>query len=173
MFPIVSWTRSTAPKTSLPVCLNGACRSVYRNGVHHESMLALPELGRVLVTGSTPPRHAPRIHGFSSSATPKFLGALPPGQEYRISGCAVCNLYSVIAGSFYSFENPHGAHNWDPAHEQSSADCLCGCCGPLVRGQNIRPSFSAKVFAWSGASGVVQTGYASRSRSNRRFAGAQ
>jgi myo-inositol-1(or 4)-monophosphatase len=49
----------------------------------------------------------------SSNLNRQDLLSLDPCFEYRILGCSVYNLYNVINGSFYSFENNKGANVWD------------------------------------------------------------
>jgi myo-inositol-1(or 4)-monophosphatase len=91
----------------------GVAVSYYKSGVHQQSMLALPELNRYLITGDKFERLDSRIAGISSSLTKEDLLRLEPGFEYRIIGCCVYNMYSVITGSFSTFENPRGAKVWD------------------------------------------------------------
>jgi len=91
----------------------GVAVCVYTNGTHVQSMLALPELNCYMVTGDTFERYDSRIAGISSSLTKEELLKLKPGFEYRIIGCAVYNMYNVVTGAFYSFENPKGAKVWD------------------------------------------------------------
>lgn len=91
----------------------GISLSLYRAGEHVESLIGLPELGLRLTTGERSPEYTSRLHGLSSSLDPATLGALPPGREYRMIGCAVYNFYNVVVGSFASFENPRGAEAWD------------------------------------------------------------
>ncbi|MEH6305216.1 inositol monophosphatase family protein [Olivibacter sp. CPCC 100613] len=91
----------------------GVAVCVYKEGKHQQSMLALPELGCYLVTGEKIERYESRIAGISSSLTREDLLKLEPGFEYRIIGCCVYNMYNVITGSYFSFENPKGAKIWD------------------------------------------------------------
>lgn len=91
----------------------GVAVCVYQDGVHKQSMLALPELACYLITGDTPKRFQSRIAGISSSLTKEDLLKLEPGFEYRIIGCCVYNMYNVVTGAYYSFENPKGAKIWD------------------------------------------------------------
>ena len=91
----------------------GVAICVYENGLHQESMLALPELNCYLKTGDVFHRFQSRIAGISSSLTKEDILKLEPGFEYRIIGCAVYNMYNVVTGSFYSFENSKGAKVWD------------------------------------------------------------
>ncbi|MDH4460940.1 MAG: inositol monophosphatase family protein [Flectobacillus sp.] len=91
----------------------GVALCVYENGKHKESMLALPELDCYLKTGDSFQKFESRIAGISSSLTKEDILKLEPGFEYRIIGCAVYNMYNVVTGSFYSFENPKGAKVWD------------------------------------------------------------
>lgn len=91
----------------------GVAVCVYENGIHKQSMLALPELNCYLISGDTPPRFQSRIAGLSSSLTKEDLLQLEPGFEYRIIGCCVYNMYNAIIGAYHSFENPKGALIWD------------------------------------------------------------
>jgi myo-inositol-1(or 4)-monophosphatase len=92
----------------------GVSVGLWRDGDPLASLLMLPELGRYLMTGQEVPLVAhSRISGFSSSRAAGVLAELDEAVEYRISGCAVFNLYSVITGSFCRFSNPVGAYPWD------------------------------------------------------------
>jgi myo-inositol-1(or 4)-monophosphatase len=91
----------------------GVAISVYIDGKHQQSMLALPELNMYLITGDKFVRYESRIAGISSSLTKEDILRLEPGFEYRIIGCCVYNMYNVITGSFATFENPKGARVWD------------------------------------------------------------
>jgi fructose-1,6-bisphosphatase/inositol monophosphatase family enzyme len=91
----------------------GVAICVYENGKHKQSMLALPELNLYLKSGDTFPKFSSRIAGISSSLSKEDLLNLKSGFEYRIIGCCVYNMYNVITGSYYSFENPKGAKVWD------------------------------------------------------------
>lgn len=87
--------------------------SVYKNGKHYESMLALPELDEYIFTGDKIKRFESRIHGLSSSLTRKELLRIEEGFEYRIIGCCMYNMLQVVKGSYKRFFNPKGAHSWD------------------------------------------------------------
>jgi myo-inositol-1(or 4)-monophosphatase len=91
----------------------GISVSIYKNGSHFESMLALPELDLILVTGDKVLKYNSRIYGLSSSLAKNDLMKLEEGFEYRITGCCVYNIYNVINGSFAVFENFKGAYVWD------------------------------------------------------------
>jgi myo-inositol-1(or 4)-monophosphatase len=91
----------------------GVAVCVYHKGEHQQSMLALPELDAYLISGEKIKRFESRIAGISSSLTKEDILKLEPGFEYRIIGCCVYNMFNVITGSFYSFENPKGAKVWD------------------------------------------------------------
>ncbi|MBD1393335.1 inositol monophosphatase family protein [Mucilaginibacter glaciei] len=91
----------------------GVAVCVYQGGVHKQSMLAMPELDSYLITGDKPKRFNSRIAGISSSLTKEEILKLQPGFEYRIIGCCVYNMYNVVIGAYYSFENPKGAKVWD------------------------------------------------------------
>ena len=86
---------------------------VYEEGKCVEAMLALPELDMYIVNGVNFERFESRIAGLSSSLTKEDLLALKEGYEYRIIGCCVYNMFQVVTGAFYSFENPKGAYVWD------------------------------------------------------------
>jgi myo-inositol-1(or 4)-monophosphatase len=87
--------------------------SVYKNGLHHESLLALPELNEYICTGDKINRFESRIHGLSSSLTKEELLAIEEGFEYRIIGCCMYNMMQVVKGSYEKFFNPKGANSWD------------------------------------------------------------
>lgn len=91
----------------------GMAVCVYEHGMHVESMLALPELDLYMKSGDQVPRFESRIAGISSSLTKEDILKLEDGFEYRIIGCCVYNMYNVVSGAFYSFENPKGAKVWD------------------------------------------------------------
>lgn len=92
----------------------GVAFCIYENGNHIESLLALPELNLYLKSGDKfKQTFNSRIAGISSSLTKEDILKLPIGYEYRIIGCCVYNMYNVVAGSYYSFENPKGAKVWD------------------------------------------------------------
>lgn len=91
----------------------GVAICVYENGKHQESMLALPELDLYMKTGDQFPKYESRIAGISSSLTKEEILNLQPGFEYRIIGCCVYNMFNVVTGAYYSFENPKGAKVWD------------------------------------------------------------
>jgi fructose-1,6-bisphosphatase/inositol monophosphatase family enzyme len=91
----------------------GVSVCIYKNDQHYESMLALPELNEKIITGDKFEHFSSRIYGISSSLTKKDLEKITEGFEYRIMGCAVYNLFNVIRGSFFQFENFKGAKSWD------------------------------------------------------------
>ena len=91
----------------------GVAVCVYQNGLHKESMLALPELNEYIISGDTIERYESRIYGLSSSLDKEDLMKLETGFEYRIIGCCVYNMFNVIRGSYTVFENPKGAWIWD------------------------------------------------------------
>ncbi len=91
----------------------GVAICVYENQKHVQSMLALPELDLYLKTGDKFRKFNSRIAGISSSLSKEDILNLEDGFEYRIIGCSVYNMYNVVMGSYYSFENPKGAKVWD------------------------------------------------------------
>lgn len=91
----------------------GVSASCYHSGIHLASLIGCPEIGHWLMTGDNITRHESRIRGLSSSLTIEEIQESTRGYEYRISGCCVYNMLSVIRGSFLSFENPRGVWSWD------------------------------------------------------------
>lgn len=91
----------------------GISVACYFNGRHVASLLGAPELGRWLRTGEQVQRHRSRIRGLSSSLSKEQILQVGTGPEYRMIGCCVVNMLSVIRGSYLSFENPKGANSWD------------------------------------------------------------
>lgn len=91
----------------------GISVSCYENGIHQQSMIGIPQLDSYIITGNHVERYNSRIAGISSSLTKNDLMKLESGFEYRIMGCCVYNMYNVIVGSYFSFENPRGAWIWD------------------------------------------------------------
>lgn len=88
--------------------------SVYKDGVHHESIIMLPELNEYLISGQTISRFHSRIVGLSSSlSTSDIHGINVHDREIRIIGCAMYNLLSAVKGSFYYFVNVKGVNCWD------------------------------------------------------------
>lgn len=88
--------------------------SAYRRGRHHQSMIALPELGICLCTGDKLDRiPKSRICGLSSYMTPTDFEQLGSGFEYRIMGCCMYNMYNVIHGSYRQFQHLKGCYSWD------------------------------------------------------------
>jgi myo-inositol-1(or 4)-monophosphatase len=85
--------------------------SVYTQGRHQESLIFLPEIGRLLKTGSPTKRYKSRINGITSNLKKVDLGSLDTSREYRIIGCSMYNMFSVIQGSFQSFYNNNNV--WD------------------------------------------------------------
>ena len=91
----------------------GVSLSLWHGQTHLGSMLMMPELGEILKTGDSLVKLHSRITGFSSSYNEKIAQGISESIEYRVTGCAVYNLYNVIRGSFARFVNPKGAYVWD------------------------------------------------------------
>lgn len=91
----------------------GVSFGLWKGSSHLGSFLLLPELGIRLVTGDHVKPLQSRITGVSSAMSDEILDLLKNKGEYRITGCAVYNIYCVIKGSFYRFINPKGAYIWD------------------------------------------------------------
>jgi len=87
--------------------------SIFHEGAHQESGIALPEMGRSLVTGDRIRKFESRIQGLSSSLKKKDLVTVFERFEYRVMGCCMYNMYNVIRGSYRVFENFKGANSWD------------------------------------------------------------
>ena len=80
---------------------------------HLASMLLMPELRECIKTGDQIKPIYSRITGFSSSYNELIGEGIKESIEYRVTGCAVYNLFNVIRGSFARFINPKGAYVWD------------------------------------------------------------
>ncbi|GEM_PF-388733 len=91
----------------------GVSLSLWHDGTHQGSLLALPELGEHLRTGQPVRYMRSRITGFSSSVVPEIAQGIEAAEEARILGCAVYNLFNVTRGALARFINPKGAHSWD------------------------------------------------------------
>ena len=88
--------------------------SVYCDGVHEQSMIALPELGLSLFTGDRIDEvTGSRICGLSSYMSAGDFDRLDGSCEYRIMGCCMYNMYNVIMGSYSKFLHLKGAYSWD------------------------------------------------------------
>lgn len=87
--------------------------SIYKGGVHLESLIALPEIGFYLKTGDAVKKYVSRITGISSSLNKANLAAIPEAFEYRMFGCTMYNMYCVITGSMVVYENKKGGNCWD------------------------------------------------------------
>jgi myo-inositol-1(or 4)-monophosphatase len=91
----------------------GTTLSIWHRGLHRGSILMMPELNDVVMSGHIPRVPQSRIVGFSSSYTDVIGRGIAENPESRIMGCAVYNLINVIRGSYARFVNPKGAYNWD------------------------------------------------------------
>lgn len=88
--------------------------SIYHQGKHYESMIALPELDICLITGeSLDTIDRSRICGLSSYMNPGDFEQLRGEYEYRIMGCCMYNMYNVIRGSYAKFSHLKGCYSWD------------------------------------------------------------
>ncbi len=88
--------------------------SVYKRGVHFQSMILLPDLDICLITGDNVERIPySRICGLSSYMTPQDFATLGKDLEYRIMGCCMYNMYNVIKGSYCQFQHLKGCYSWD------------------------------------------------------------
>ena len=88
--------------------------SIYNDGCHEQSMIALPELSLCLCTGDRVTAiDDSRICGLSSYMSPEDFDGLDKSFEYRIMGCCMYNMYNVIKGSYCRFLHLKGAYSWD------------------------------------------------------------
>jgi myo-inositol-1(or 4)-monophosphatase len=90
----------------------GIC--LFKNGQFAEALIGLPELDLYLHSDHIPERRFDsRIYGISSSLTKEEILNLETGFEYRMIGCCMYNMHSVLTGAFKQFQNPKGAKCWD------------------------------------------------------------
>ena len=91
----------------------GTAVSIFNDGAHAGSMIALPELGRRIITGDTLSYGRSRITAFSSGISEDLVQQIAQTPQARLFGAAVYNLYNVITGRVHRFVNPVGAYSWD------------------------------------------------------------
>jgi myo-inositol-1(or 4)-monophosphatase len=91
----------------------GVAFSLWKDRSHLGSLLLMPELSDMLMTGQTVIPLRSRIEGLSSSMNEDIRNRLAKTGEYRIMGCSVYNLFNVIRGAYAQFSNPKGAYIWD------------------------------------------------------------
>lgn len=113
--------------------------AIYEADQHMQSMIYLPELREVMVTGDKFNKFQSRIHGLSSSLKLEDLECIQPGFEYRIMGCSMYNLFNAIRGSYAVFENVKGVNTWDILPGVNLA--LEHQCKVLVNGVNYDGQF--------------------------------
>ena len=88
--------------------------SIYKQGLHQESCIYLPELDELQITGMPIRKYKSRIIGLSSSLSKQDMLNLPElGCEYRIMGCSMFNTLSAVRGAFAVFQNVKGVNCWD------------------------------------------------------------
>lgn len=88
--------------------------SVYRRGIHFQSMIALPELNITLMTGDKIERISrSRLCGLPSYMKREHFDYLDKDYEYRQLGCCMMNMYNVIKGCFAKFIHLTGCYSWD------------------------------------------------------------
>lgn len=88
--------------------------SIYKEGKHYESMIALPELDICLISGDKIERiDNSRLCGLPSYMKPEDYLNLDKRFEYRQLGCCMMNMYNVIKGSFTKFFHVTGCYSWD------------------------------------------------------------
>jgi len=91
----------------------GVSVGIWKGGRHLGSMLLMPELSESLISGEQVDYMRSRISGFSSSFHDDIPNGMRDADEYRVTGCAVYNIYNVVRGAFCRFYNPKGAYAWD------------------------------------------------------------
>lgn len=120
----------------------GTSLSLWRAGRHAGSLLMMPELGELMLSGDIPKVPQSRIVGFSSSFHADIGAGLASNPEGRIMGCAVYNLFNVIRGAYARFVNPKGARSWDLLAGVSlarEAGCEVIINGEAYDGQFLEP----------------------------------
>lgn len=91
----------------------GSTITIFHQGRHAASMIALPELGKRIITGDTVDYASSRITAFSSGIDETLVRQIANTPRARLIGAAAYNLYGVITGRFARFVNPVGAYSWD------------------------------------------------------------
>ena len=89
----------------------GVSISIYKNQIHYQSCIYLPELDEILKTGDKIKNFDSRIVSLSSNNN-KVINKFNKMNEIRITGCCVYNIFNVINGSFLSYDNPK-SNVWD------------------------------------------------------------
>lgn len=87
--------------------------SIFKNKIHFESMIFLPDLNITLKSGDKVIKNKSRIIGMSSRYFKKGLKPCDTKFEYRALGCSMINMYYVITGSFKSYIDTNGGFVWD------------------------------------------------------------
>lgn len=126
----------------------GTSLGIWKGRQHLGSMLLLPELGERLMTGDALASLRSRITGFSSSFHEDILDGMRNSIEYRVTGCAVYNLYNVARGAFTRFINPKGAYAWDLLPGLMLAlehNCEISVNGEEFHGQFLEPNCKYRV----------------------------
>lgn len=126
----------------------GVGLSIYKDGVHIQSCIYLPELDDVHFTGALLRRYKSRIYGLSSSLNKDNLASLPEGYEYRIIGCSMYNMLSAVRGAFAVFENVKGVNCWDVLPGLNLAleqGCRVEVDGKLYDGTMLFPTKKYKI----------------------------
>ncbi|NLS11075.1 inositol monophosphatase family protein [Nesterenkonia sp. MY13] len=91
----------------------GTAVAIFKDGEHAASMIALPELGKRLITGDEVSYRQSRITAFSSGISEELVRQISETPQSRLFGAAVYNLYNVVTGRLAQFVNPVGAFSWD------------------------------------------------------------
>ena len=117
--------------------------SIYKNMVHYQSMIALPELDICFCSGDNIDKNRKsRLCGLSSYMTPQDFEQLEKGYEYRIMGCCMYNMYNVIKGSYQQFQHLKGCYSWDILPGINLAlehGCMVELEGKRYNGEFLRP----------------------------------
>jgi len=126
----------------------GVSLCLWHGQVHLASMLLMPEFQESIKTGDYIEPRFSRITGFSSSYNELIGKGIEKAIEYRVTGCAVYNLFNVIRGSFARFINPNGAYVWDllPGIMLASEhNCQIMLNDELYQGQLLNPTKKYRV----------------------------
>lgn len=121
----------------------GIAISLWTYPNHIASLLYMPEINKVLMSGQKMDKIKSRIAAYSSSMSNEISDKLHQNKENRITGCSVYNSINVINGSFHTFENPIGSHIWDMLAGVNLAlenNCEVWVEGKKYNGQFLKPN---------------------------------
>jgi myo-inositol-1(or 4)-monophosphatase len=121
----------------------GISLGIWKDGVHCASMLYMPEMEELIISGDSFNKLNSRITGFSSSLHDEILKGIKFSNQFRVTGCATYNIMNVIRGSFTRFVNPKGVYVWDFLPGLMLAlenNCLVEVNGEVFDGRFLDPT---------------------------------